>query len=73
MFCTPITFLQYIKNTKQLFHWRGKTTFLSYILKNSVKKHLGCIAYILNRGIDASKANLLKKELLKKTNTGTKV
>ena len=52
----------------------GKTTPLFYIHKRSVKtllghkiRHayifLGCIAYILKRGIDASKASLLKEAL----------
>ena len=80
MFCAPITFLQYLKNTKQgiilplvILLDGGKTTPLKfYVLTNSVKTLLvhktflcilGCITYIFNRGVYASKAILLKKPL----------
>ena len=75
MFYALVTFLQYLKNIKQVISLggRGKTTPLFYIPNSSVisfwcTKHayiiLGCIAYKFKRGVDASQANLLKNALM---------
>ena len=79
MFCAPITLLHYFQEYKTggVVLPPSEITggakqppgfmFLKYC--NNVLAHktcrciLGCIAYIFNRGVDASQANLLKKAL----------
>ena len=78
MFCALRTLLQYFKNIKPgggLFcpPVGGAKQFPCFIFLEVVRKRfcrtkhayivLGCIAYLFNRGVDASQVTLLKKAL----------
>ena len=79
MFCVPITLLHYFQEYKTggLFCPLSEITggqnnppvlFLKYcnltfLAHKTCRCILGCIAYIFNRGVDASQANLLKNAL----------
>ena len=60
LFCPPVKSLEGAKQPPGFMFLEYSITFLAH---KTCRCILGCIAYIFNRGVDASQANLLKNAL----------